>query len=236
MRVMSYNMHHGVGVDGQLNLKRIADVIGKEEPDLVGLNEVDICFHRRSRFEDQLARLVEMLGMEGVFGPSIQWNRLGNFPPRRYGNGLLFKGRLEESANHPVTGKGEEPRAVLTARIRREDRDVLVGVTHIGFTPWIRRAQQRVLTEQCLSFRGPVLVMGDWNVLPDHPAVTSLSPPLTDVLELMGVKEGTYPCSAPRKRIDYIFCSHHFRIRDGWVVQTPGCPSDHRPVVCDLEW
>ena len=41
IRVLSYNIHHGAGVDGKLDLPRIAGVITAVKPDLVALQEVD---------------------------------------------------------------------------------------------------------------------------------------------------------------------------------------------------
>lgn len=38
---MSYNIRIGIGMDQQTNLKRIAEVINKIQPDYVGLQEVD---------------------------------------------------------------------------------------------------------------------------------------------------------------------------------------------------
>ena len=40
LRVMSYNIHHGEGTDGEFDLQRIADVINARRPDLVALQEV----------------------------------------------------------------------------------------------------------------------------------------------------------------------------------------------------
>ena len=41
LRVVTYNIHHGVGVDGKLDLNRIAEVIRAAKADLVALQEVD---------------------------------------------------------------------------------------------------------------------------------------------------------------------------------------------------
>ena len=41
LRVLTYNIHHGEGVDGKLDLERIASVIRSVEPDLVALLEVN---------------------------------------------------------------------------------------------------------------------------------------------------------------------------------------------------
>ena len=33
--IISYNIHHGEGMDGKLDLQRIADVVKRENPDVV---------------------------------------------------------------------------------------------------------------------------------------------------------------------------------------------------------
>src|ERR1043166_1240431 len=49
IRVMTYNIHVGVGMDKKLDLPRIAAVINKQHPDLVGLQEVDRGVERTQR-------------------------------------------------------------------------------------------------------------------------------------------------------------------------------------------
>ena len=41
LRVMTYNIHHGEGTDGRIDLERIAKVIRDAKPDLVALQEVE---------------------------------------------------------------------------------------------------------------------------------------------------------------------------------------------------
>ena len=50
---MTFNIHHGKGVDKQANLSRIAEVIDICNADIIGLNEVDRHFSKRSLYEDQ---------------------------------------------------------------------------------------------------------------------------------------------------------------------------------------
>ena len=40
LRILSYNIHHGEGMDGKLDLPRIASVITSVQPDIVALQEV----------------------------------------------------------------------------------------------------------------------------------------------------------------------------------------------------
>src|SRR5688572_7489364 len=42
MTVLSYNIHHGAGTDGKLDLERIGRIIRDQQPDLVALQEVDV--------------------------------------------------------------------------------------------------------------------------------------------------------------------------------------------------
>ena len=59
LRVMTFNIHHGEGIDGRLDLERIARVITDARADLVGLQEVDRGVERTQRRAqlDDLAKL-----------------------------------------------------------------------------------------------------------------------------------------------------------------------------------
>ena len=67
LRVVSYKIKHGRGMDGQVNLERIAAVLRALKPDLVALQEIDnMC--TRSGSIDEAAALGKLLGMEHRFG------------------------------------------------------------------------------------------------------------------------------------------------------------------------
>ena len=64
MRVLSYNIHKGIGGrDRRYRLERVIEVISTEKPDFVCLQEVDRNV-RRSRFDNQPECLAEALGLE----------------------------------------------------------------------------------------------------------------------------------------------------------------------------
>ena len=68
---MSYNIRIGIGMDQQTNLKRIAEVINKIQPDYVGLQEVDsVC--ERSGWINQYAELARLTGMYPIFAPATE--------------------------------------------------------------------------------------------------------------------------------------------------------------------
>ena len=72
LRLVAYNIHHGEGMDGKLDLERIARVIAAEKPDLVALQEVDKgC--KRSGSIDQAAKLAKLLKMDHRFGKFMDY-------------------------------------------------------------------------------------------------------------------------------------------------------------------
>ena len=60
MTVLSYNIHHGAGTDGKLDLERIARIIREQRADLVALQEVDVKAWRSGGVDEaaELGRLI----------------------------------------------------------------------------------------------------------------------------------------------------------------------------------
>ena len=69
---MTYNIHVGVGMDKKLDLQRIADVINKERPDLVGLQEVDRGV-KRTEGKDEIVELAAMTRMDYAFAHNLDY-------------------------------------------------------------------------------------------------------------------------------------------------------------------
>jgi len=65
-RMMTFNIHHGEGVDGRIDLERIAAVIRDERADIVALQEVDKGVERTAR-RDLAEELSKLTGMKALF-------------------------------------------------------------------------------------------------------------------------------------------------------------------------
>ncbi len=59
VRVMSYNIHFGVGMDGKYDLERIANVIQNSKVDIGGLQEVDVQFQPLTHLDNQIELLAK---------------------------------------------------------------------------------------------------------------------------------------------------------------------------------
>src|SRR4030095_13030808 len=84
LRLVTYNIHHGEGNDGSIDLPRLAHVTQSLHPDLVALQEVDIKTARTGQV-DQAAELARLTGMHYVFGKAI------DFDGGQYGNVVLSR-------------------------------------------------------------------------------------------------------------------------------------------------
>jgi endonuclease/exonuclease/phosphatase family metal-dependent hydrolase len=72
LRVMTYNIHVGVGMDKKLDLQRTAEVINAEHPDLVGLQEVDRGV-KRTEGRDEIAELAKLTSMNYAFAHNLDY-------------------------------------------------------------------------------------------------------------------------------------------------------------------
>jgi endonuclease/exonuclease/phosphatase family metal-dependent hydrolase len=102
LRVMTYNIHVGVGMDKKLDLPRIAGVINAQHPDLVGLQEVDRGVTRTQRI-DEIAELAKLTRMDYAFAFNLRYQGgqygvaiLSSFPIRATDHRLFQNTREAE--------------------------------------------------------------------------------------------------------------------------------------------
>ena len=85
LKVMSYNIHHGEGIDRRLDLERIAAVIADSGADIVALQELDQST-RRTGGVAQTEVLAHHLGMHHQFAKAL------HFQGGAYGLAVLVGG------------------------------------------------------------------------------------------------------------------------------------------------
>src|SRR5215207_8577477 len=133
MRVVTYNIHFGVGIDGRSDLGRIAQTLEALEPDIVGLQEVDRHFSARSQFEDQPRWLSRRLGMRLAYGPALDLDPPAPRRPRRkFGNAILSRFPIVSRRNLLLPRTADvEQRALLRTRVDLGKRLMDAYVTHL---------------------------------------------------------------------------------------------------------
>jgi endonuclease/exonuclease/phosphatase family metal-dependent hydrolase len=235
VRVLSYNIHHGEGVDLKIDLDRIAKVILSAEPDLVAVQEVDV---RTTRVAgaDQALELSRLTNMHVVFGRTIPYR--GGW----YGNALLSRWPVNHHVNHemPFT-PGRERRGIIEALIlappsATAGSDFHMLATHLDTAETDRLLAVKRLRE-ILSERPPdwpMIIAGDMNATSGSAVVNLLEEDWTNVSA--GVPLFTFPSEKPVRQIDFVL----FRPASRWkvidsIVLDEAVASDHRPLLTVLE-
>ena len=225
----SYNIKHGAGMDGRVNLQRTANVIKKLNPDFVGLQEVDLNVARSGK-RNQANELAAMLNMHPGFGSFM------NFQGGRYGMAVLSRHPLihVESLQLP---NGNEPRVALIAEARLPT-GATVLLVNVHFD-WVkddkfRFAQASKLAAYLKAQAKPFVLLGDFNDEPDSRTLALFDKVAHRTLK---PKEDrlTFSSTEPSIEIDFIFCSpkESWQVGDVKVI-TERMASDHRPVVAEL--
>lgn len=132
---------------------------------------------------------------------------------------------------------------------RNTGRNFFVFNAHFDHIGQVARERSALLMQQRINFLTngqPVLMTGDMNARPgERPIITltsflsdSRSKSETDPQGPIGTYNGRNTQGSFTARIDYVFTSSHFRVKEYAVLQdeTGGIfPSDHFPVVTKLE-
>ncbi|RBW68491.1 endonuclease/exonuclease/phosphatase family protein [Bacillus taeanensis] len=240
IKVMTYNIHHGKGIDKQLDLDRIAEVIEKSNADIIGLNEVDKHFSKRSHYEDQISWLAKQLNMNQAFSPSLSLKPKHSTTVRQYGNALLSRYQIVTKKSYPfdfIRGL-IEGRSLLETAIQLNKQLCQINVTHLSLNPFLHKKQTDFIVHQLHRNSHPVIIMGDWNMKPGSRGWKKVTDEMQDAWHIAaGTGKGkgwTYPSVQPRMRLDYIFCSRHFQVVETEVVTQSPNASDHLPFKATL--
>ena len=197
LRVFSYNIKHGQGMDGEINLERVAAVIAQKKPDLVALQEVDKnC--RRSGNRDIAAELGKLLGMEHRFGKSIDHDG------GEYGVAVLSKLPIT-GLNHYKLPGGDERRTALEVQVTVKGSETpvsFVSVHNDWSTEAVRLGQVAALLDGLKKVKHPVILAGDFNGELEDGSMKLLVKEGWTVLDKNGVK--TAPSDVPKVEIDFV--------------------------------
>lgn len=243
LRVLVYNIHAGADRAGAPALDRVARVIRESGADVVLLQEVDSVVLRSGRV-DQVAVLDSLTGFRGAFGRSLDYQGGG------YGIAILSRWPLlaRRTVRLPVeppeerAGGSREPRSALHVTIGVPVLGQLEVVnTHLDPARSDSARLQEIATvlrlAGALRERGAlVLVGGDLNSTPESEAQRRVRDAgWLDAWRTCGVGTDslTWPDSAPRKRIDYLYLGPRLRCGEARVLTSDA--SDHRPLLVTVQ-
>ena len=221
VRVMSYNVKNGMGVDGITSIDRCSDVIRKVNPDVVAIQEVDSVNRRNNYYV--LGRMAEQTGYHAYYGPTIKY-RGG-----KYGIGVLSKQPALSTKFYPMPHRRED-RGVLVVEFKK----YYLVCTHLSGVPKKqgKGVQVDVIREAVSGLKKPVFIAGDMNARPGTPVMNAFKEFAT---VLSNENKKTAPSYDPRGCIDYVLGTNgSFKVLGEEVIY--GCfASDHLPLYVDVK-
>ena len=223
------------------SLDALAEVIRRQNPDFVTLNEVDAFTNRTGKDVHQARDLAAKLGMEWHFSKAI--DRDGG----EYGDAVLSKHPILETRSYRLPCAASQPgedRSLCVIRVEIDGKDLYVASTHLDHLSG--DASRMVQANEIRRIRDTdlgvdLILSGDLNAIPSSNVIATMTAFLTNVGT---IDQYTFPSENPTRKIDYILYAPigHFGVQNCTVVsrsdqQVDGVDaSDHRPVVADIRF
>lgn len=235
LKIMSYNIRHGAGIDEVLDLSRAAGIISAVAPDLCGLQEIDH-YCARTDSVNQTGYLAQQTNMTGTFGKFM------DYQGGQYGMATLSGKPLISTKVLELPDGIYEPRVAIIQEVEiAEDLNLLFVNVHFD---WIggpkgdssRLNQATALLEYLNTIEKPVIITGDFNCTPNSPAMRyfydhgfEFAPKGPDSLSFQGNNKA---------EIDHVIYRSTDRekvvLKNILLLDEP-IISDHRPLVAELE-
>jgi endonuclease/exonuclease/phosphatase family metal-dependent hydrolase len=243
LKVLHWNIHHGLGTDGKYNITRIADWIVKTGANVVSLNEVEKNVGGYGN-EDQPARFASML--KSKTGKTWYYNfahRTGG--TNGQGNLLLSTFPIESDDDYELSYSRSVARiAIIVNGIR-----VNVYSTHLDADSSSRRAtQMKELTAWADNYPEQRILAGDYNAWPGAAEIANMTSKHNDAWAVAVSNDvdvaysGNTAGNTRNSRIDYVFYSKgatRLKLKQARVFDTRDSsgvmPSDHRPLMATYE-
>ena len=113
IKIVTFNIAHGKGLDGIINLDRQAELVSKHKPDIVFLQEIDM-YTKRAGERNQIREFSKK-----IYLPYSSMESNITLEDGYYGDGIISKFPISFSVNYlmPLTDLNHEQRGILCNRI-----------------------------------------------------------------------------------------------------------------------
>ena len=250
LKVLEWNIHHGVGTDGVYDINRLATWMATMNPDVILLNEVEK--YTSWGNEDQPARFKSMLQSKtGRTWYAHFSQEFGSWSSNGKGHLILSVYPFDSTSRTTITQSSglKWAGAIGQATITVNGRRINLLLTHLDpYDQTMRLTQARDVLAWASSFAENKILSGDMNAWPDQSSILELYKYYRDSwvdaanLGTASAPSDISPYGATKNgRIDYILYSKgasNLVVRSSKVYDTRSggvMPSDHRPVMTTFE-
>jgi len=241
VRLLIYNIRYATGIGPAFHLpvpgagylrssrhvlEQITEFIKKQDPDIVGLIEVDTG-SIRTGMVNQADFIARSLGHYSTHECKYGVSSVNQLVPivRKQGNAFLAAPRVRGERFHYFdTG-------IKRLIIELELDDVAIFLVHLSLKYRHRQYQLRYLYDLVRKTPKPVIVAGDFNAFwGDHELYLFTQAAGMMSANLHGLP--SYPSNSPRKELDFILHSSEIRV-DRFEIPDVRL-SDHLTLICDF--
>lgn len=228
MRIVTWNIHRCIGLDGAYRPERIVKILRCFDADIIALQEVDSSLLVTAEL-DQLEYISRGLNLDAVMGPTMK-SDYGS-----YGNAVLTKHEILDWEEYDLSFRRFEPRGALAVTLNRFGKDIRFLNTHLGLKYWERSFQvDRLLSEFVWAGNSMTIVAGDFN---EWFPWTNNNLRLERSFAWHSQRAATFPSHWPRFALDRVFIygesveKARSQVHSSHAIRRA---SDHLPLVVDL--
>ena len=161
-KVITYNIAHGKGLDGNVDLERQANLIKEYSADVACIQEIDV-YSKRTEEVDEISILTEKSGFKySALGTTII------FQDGYYGNGILSKHPIKHVKNYlfPITDISHEQKGCVYAKIEKDGQQINVFSVHFSVYEEERMLAVKSLIKiiEKIDKNEKIIIAGDFNV------------------------------------------------------------------------
>jgi endonuclease/exonuclease/phosphatase family metal-dependent hydrolase len=229
MRIVTYNIHSGVGVDKVQNYRRIGLFLASQGIDIALIQEMDTRpTERRTErdIDDLCAEHFTDLAESAAIQESNGW----------YGNAILSRFPVLSKKTLDVSQKDVQPRNIQEVVLDTDIGPLRIINTHKGLKKNERRKQfallDEYLREKLQVSTIPIIVGGDFN---EWQFFTQAFKRINEVLTQQTVS-ATFPTAFPLFRLDRMWTTFSPANVKTSVLKTPETRwySDHYPILLEV--
>jgi endonuclease/exonuclease/phosphatase family metal-dependent hydrolase len=232
VKVMSFNIRHGLNVLDEPNLRDVLKIISENKPDLIALQAVDSLVDN-GKVQFQLRQIAAQTGMHYLYGVADR------FDNGAQGVGILSVWPFENTQliDLPKTA-GSDPKVLLCGLVNPAR-----GLTfrfcnsRLEYASVMDRSLQSAYINQMLvNSVQPVILGMDMGARPNEQPYFSFRKNWQDAAQ--GSQLQTWNEGLPGDRLDYIFAllNNKVRIKNYRVIRNYPHVSDHYPILATIEF
>lgn len=242
LKIITFNVAHGRGMDGKIDIDRQAEVINKYKPDIVFLQEIDM-YTKRAGDVNQILEFSKSVQL-----PYSSMETNITLEDGYYGDGITSRFPISFSINYimPLTDLSHEQRGILCNRISLGTAKINLFSVHLSTyeDERILAAKELARIIKKIPKNEIIIIGGDFNV-----GVTRLGKGryiyekrncyeeytiLSELLDKIDNTDNTWFSDLGQGCIDTIFYSNNIKLVDFKTIDVNGV-SDHSAIYAEFD-